>query len=59
MLSRSLGVPSQQKWAAKHVGHTMKNRETFLQIQQRLLQHFVRKSQILGSLMYQNTHHHT
>ena len=33
-------------------------RETFLQIQRRLLQHLIRKSQILGSLMYQNTHHH-
>ena len=33
-------------------------RETFLEIQWRLLQHLIRKSQILGSLMYQNTHHH-
>ena len=47
-----------QRWAAKHLGHTMVYRETFLQIQQRLLQHFIRKSRILGALMYQNTHHH-
>ena len=33
-------------------------RETFLHIQRRFLQHLIRKSQILGSLMYQNTHHH-
>ena len=32
-------------------------RETFLQIQLRPLHHFFRKSQIHGSLMYQNTHH--
>ena len=30
----------------------------FLQIQWRLLQHLIHKSPILGSLMYQNTHHH-
>ena len=39
-------------------GTRMVYRETFLQIQRRLLQHLIRKSQILGSLMYQNTHHH-
>ena len=36
----------------------MEYRETFLQIQQRLLQHLIRKSWIHGVLMYQNTHHH-
>ena len=30
----------------------------FLQIQQRLLQHFIRRSWTHGVLMYQNTHHH-
>ena len=30
----------------------------FLQIHERLLRHLVRKSQILVSLMHQNTHHH-
>ena len=40
-------------------GTHMVHRETFLQIQRRLLQHLFRKSQILGVvLMYQNTHHH-
>ena len=39
-------------------GTHMEYRETFLQIQRRLLQHLIRKSQILGSPMYQNTHHH-
>ena len=33
-------------------------RETLLQIHQRLLRHLIRESPILGSLMYQNTHHH-
>ena len=51
MLSRSMGMPSRNDrppsiW------------ETFLQIPWRLLQHLIRKSPILGSLMYQNTHHH-
>ena len=39
-------------------GTRMENRETFLQIQRRLLQHLIRKSQIRGSLMYQKTHRH-
>ena len=39
-------------------GTRMVYRETFLQIQRRLLQHLVGKSPIHGSLMYQNTHHH-
>ena len=38
-------------------GTRMVYRETLLQIQRRLLQHFIRKSQTYGSLMYQNTHH--
>ena len=44
MLSRSLGMPSRKKWAAKHLGHTMVYRETFFQIQQRLLRHLIRRS---------------
>ena len=51
MLSRSLGMPSRN-------GTHVVFRETFLQIQPRLLQHLIRKSRILGALMYQNTHHH-
>ena len=39
-------------------GTRMVYRETFLQIQRRLLQHFIRKSRILGFLMCQNIHHH-
>ena len=39
-------------------GTHMVFRATFLQIQQRLLQHLIRKSQILRSPMYQSTHHH-
>ena len=39
-------------------GTRMENRETFLQIQRRLLQHLIRKSPILGFQMCQNTHHH-
>ena len=33
-------------------------RETFLQIQRRLLQHLIRRNQIRGYLMNQNTHQH-
>ena len=40
-------------------GTRMVYRETFLQIQLRLLQHLIRKSQIHGSIMYQNTRHRT
>ena len=57
MLSRSVGMPS-RKNGRQAFGTHMANRETFLQIQQRLLQHLIRKSRIHGSLMYQNTHHH-
>ena len=42
--------------AAKYLGHTCKIWKCFLQIQQRLLQHLVRKSQTHVSPMYQNTH---
>ena len=38
-------------------GTHMVYRETFLQIQRCLLQHLIRKSQIHGSFMYQNTRH--
>ena len=51
MLSRSLGMPSCNNGPPSIW-------ETFLQIQRRLLQHLVRKSQIFGSLMYQNTRHY-
>ena len=57
MPSRSLGMPSRKKWAAKYLGH-MVHRETLLQIQQRLLQHLIRKSRLHGVLMNQITHHH-
>ena len=39
-------------------GTRMENRETFLQIQRRRLRHLIRKSPILGSLIFLNTHHH-
>ena len=39
-------------------GTHMAHRETFLKIQQRLLQHLTRRSWTHGVLMYQNTHHH-
>ena len=44
MPSRSLGMPSRKKRAAKHLGHTWKIGKRFLQIQQRLLQYLIRKS---------------
>ena len=44
--------------AAPAFGTRMVYRETFLQFQRRLLQHFIRKSRIRGSLMYQKIHHH-
>ena len=50
------GNAEPQQWAAVF-GTCMVYRETFLQIQRRLLQHLIRKSQIHGSLMYHNTHH--
>ena len=39
-------------------GTHMVYRETSLQIQQRLLQHLIRKSRIRGSLLHHNRHHH-
>ena len=56
MLIRSLGMP--QRRAAQHLGHTWYVGKRFLQIQRRLLPHFIRKSGTHGSLMHQNTHHH-
>ena len=44
MLSRSLGMPSRKKWAAKCLGHTWCIGKRLWQIQQRLLQHLIRKS---------------
>ena len=56
MLSRSTGMPSRNNGPPSIFGTRMVFRETFLQIQRRLLQHFFRKSPILGSLMYQIKH---
>ena len=55
MLSRSLGMPSRNNGPPRKLGTHMVFRETFLQIQRLLLQHLIRKSRILGFLMYQNT----
>ena len=55
MLCRFLGMPTRNNGPPSIFGTRMVYRETFLQIQRRLLQHLIRKSQILGSLMYQNT----
>ena len=57
MLSRSLECRA-AKMGRPVLGHAWYCRETFLQIQRRLLQHLIRKTRILGALMYQNTHHH-
>ena len=46
------------KMGRQAFGAHMVFRETFLQIERRLLQHLVRKSRILGVLMYQNTSPH-
>ena len=56
-LSRSLGMPSRNN-GPPSIWDTHVYRATFLQIQQRLLQHLISKSRIPGALMYQNTHHH-
>ena len=58
MLGRSPGMRA-AKMGRQVFGTHVDYRETFLQIQQRLLQHLIRKSQIHGILMYQNTltHH--
>ena len=52
------GNAEPQKMGRQVFGTHMVNRETFLQIQQRLLQHLIRKSWIHGVLMCQNTQHH-
>ena len=57
MLSRSLGMPSRNN-GPPSIWDTHGKSGNVLQIQRRLLQHLIRKSQILGVLMYQNTHHH-
>ena len=57
MLSRSLGMPS-RKNRPPSIWDTHGISGNVLQIQQRLLQHLIRKSPTHGSLMYQNTHHH-
>ena len=56
MLSRSLGMPS-AKMGRQVLGTHMVYRETFLEIQRRLLQHLFCKSRTHGVLMYQDTHH--
>ena len=55
MLSRSLVMPSRNNGPPSMT--RMIYRGTFLQIQRRLLQHVVRKSQIQESLMCRNTRH--
>ena len=55
---RFLGMPSRNDRPPSIWDTRMVYRETFLQIQRRLLQHLIRKGPIHGSLMYQNTHHH-
>ena len=47
-----------EKMGRQVFGTRMEHRETLLQIQQRLLQHLIRRSWIHGVLKYQNTHHH-
>ena len=58
MLSRSIGMPS-RKDGPPSLWDTHVFRESFLQIQRRLLQHLIRRSRIHGVLIYQNrfTHH--
>ena len=51
------GNAEPQQWTAKHLRHNRVYRETFLQIQRRLLQHLISKGSVLGFLMCQNTHH--
>ena len=57
MLSRSLGMPSRND-VPPSIWDTHGISGNVWQIQRRLLQHLIRKSPILGFLMYQNTHHH-
>ena len=57
MLSRSLGMPSREE-GPPSIWDTHGISGNVLKIQQRPLQHLIRRSHILGSLMYQNTHHH-
>ena len=52
------GNAEPQRQAAKYFGTRMVFRETFLQIQRRLLQHLIRKSRTHGVQMHQNAHHH-
>ena len=58
LLSRSLGMSSRKNGPPSLWDTHGKSGNVFLQIQQRLLQHFIRKSRTHGALMYQNTHHH-
>ena len=57
VLSRSLGMPN-SKNVPPSIWDTHGISGTCLQIQQRLLQHLIRKSRTHGALMCQNTHHH-
>ena len=58
MQSRSVGMPSRKK-GRQAFGTHMVFRETFLQVQPRLLQHLIRRNWIHGVLICQNkfTHH--
>ena len=58
MLSRSLGMPSRNSGPPSIWDNAWYIGKRFCKLQRRLRQHLIRKSQILGSLMYQNTHHH-
>ena len=44
MLSRSIGMPSRREEGRHAFGTRMVHRETFLQVQRRLVQHFIRRS---------------
>ena len=58
MLCRSIGMPS-RKNGPPSIWDTQGFSGNFLQIQQRLLQHLIRRSRIHGAVIYQNkfTHH--
>ena len=58
MPSRSIGMPSRKNGPSSIWDTHTVYRETFLQIQQRLLQHLIRRSRIHGPLIYQNKFNH-
>ena len=55
MPSRSIGMPSRKNGPPSIWDTHTVYRETFLQIQQRLLQHLIRRSRIHGALLYIRT----